>query len=205
MSELPPEINAELDPDKIVGENIQRFRKAKGMTQTQLAETLTEFTGQTVHQQTILKIEKGTRPLRYSEARSFADALNVPLEALSEGTETSERIAHIVEERHAIDELDKELHRLGEQMAYRLNRLAVSVSLNQEFGGESDGLRFLVKQSQQLTLRYDWGAELNRWILLSLSQQPYLAHIKPKFKADNYIDVLAKVAETPVRHWDTPE
>lgn len=65
------------DADKVIGENVQRFRTAKGLSQAQLAEALN------VAQQTILKIEKGTRPLRYTEAAAIAQTLDIPLDALA--------------------------------------------------------------------------------------------------------------------------
>ena len=69
--------------DRLIGGNVQQFRNAKKMSQAQLADAMTAKTGQPVAQQTILKIEKGTRPLRYSEAVAVAEALDVPLSALS--------------------------------------------------------------------------------------------------------------------------
>ena len=69
--------------DRLIGGNVQQFRNAKKMSQAQLADAMTAKTGQQVAQQTILKIEKGTRPLRYSEAVAVAEALDVPLSALS--------------------------------------------------------------------------------------------------------------------------
>ncbi len=69
--------------DRLIGGNVQQFRNAKKMSQAQLADAMTARTGQQVAQQTILKIEKGTRPLRYSEAVAVAEALDVPLGALA--------------------------------------------------------------------------------------------------------------------------
>lgn len=71
------------DADRAIGENVQRFRTAKGMSQAQLAVAMAERTGQQVHQQTIVKIEKGTRPLRYSEAVLISEVLDVPVGALA--------------------------------------------------------------------------------------------------------------------------
>jgi transcriptional regulator with XRE-family HTH domain len=71
------------EADRLIGANVQQFRNAKKMSQAQLAEAMSEKTGQQVAQQTILKIEKGTRPLRYSEAVGLAAALDIPLTALA--------------------------------------------------------------------------------------------------------------------------
>lgn len=72
----------ESDVDRLIGGNVQQFRNAKKMSQAQLADAMTAL-GLQVAQQTILKIEKGTRPLRYSEAVAVAEALDVPLSALA--------------------------------------------------------------------------------------------------------------------------
>jgi transcriptional regulator with XRE-family HTH domain len=77
------EVVEESDVDRLIGANVQRFRTAKKLSQAQLADSMSVRTGQQIAQQTILKIEKGTRPLRYSEAVALAAALDVPLNALS--------------------------------------------------------------------------------------------------------------------------
>lgn len=85
----------ESDVDRLIGGNVQQFRNAKKMSQAQLADAMTAKTGQQVAQQTILKIEKGTRPLRYSEAVAMAEALDVPLSALSPDRVTARERAHL--------------------------------------------------------------------------------------------------------------
>lgn len=64
--------------DISVGKNVQAMRKARGMSQTDLAEHLLRLTGTNYHQQTILRIEKGERPLKLSEAMAVAKAFGVP-------------------------------------------------------------------------------------------------------------------------------
>jgi transcriptional regulator with XRE-family HTH domain len=73
-----------------VGANVELFRKAADLTQTELAKQLSHR-GFAFQQQGILKIEQGTRPLRLEEARTIAELLNVPLDVLFE--QTDERLA----------------------------------------------------------------------------------------------------------------
>ena len=60
---------------------MQALRQAKGLSQAELAQRLTE-SGGSFQQQTILKVEKGTRPLRFEEANHVAAALGVPMSEL---------------------------------------------------------------------------------------------------------------------------
>jgi transcriptional regulator with XRE-family HTH domain len=62
----------------VSGRTVQRFRKAVGMSQTDLAQALTER-GASFQQQTVLKVEKGSRPLKLDEAALIADILTVPV------------------------------------------------------------------------------------------------------------------------------
>lgn len=68
--------------DERIAENVRRFRTAAGLSQAQLAEALSEY-GYTFQQQTILKIEKGDRPLKFAEALAIAHALRVSPVALT--------------------------------------------------------------------------------------------------------------------------
>ncbi len=61
-----------------VGENIRRLREARGFSQTELARYL----GESYRQQTVLKVEKGTRPLKLAEAVKIAEVLAVEVKDL---------------------------------------------------------------------------------------------------------------------------
>lgn len=72
--------------DQVVGANIQRYRTLLSISQAQLAERMTQR-GHAMQQQTILKIEKGARPLKFSEAVAMADCLKIEVQDLSEADE----------------------------------------------------------------------------------------------------------------------
>jgi transcriptional regulator with XRE-family HTH domain len=78
MTDTPEPLEA---LDALVGRNVQELRKAQGMTQTDLANEVTER-GIPFRQQTVVKIEQGKRPLRLTEADAVARALNVSVDAL---------------------------------------------------------------------------------------------------------------------------
>src|SRR4029450_4161698 len=115
-----------IDFNQRVGANLQLHRKAKGYSQSDLAGLL-EQRGLPFQQQTILKIEKGPRPLRLEEAFVIADILGIELSSLTEqfGNETIAAAAtEILQRAAAIARQDKsveELHdkRLREDEAWR--------------------------------------------------------------------------------------
>jgi transcriptional regulator with XRE-family HTH domain len=73
--------------NKRVGQNLKRYRQISGLTQTELAQRMTDR-GYPFVQQTMLKVENGSRPIKLEEALAFAQALHVSLELLwSQGSE----------------------------------------------------------------------------------------------------------------------
>lgn len=71
--------------DERIGERIKELRLEEGLSQAELAERMSAL-GVSMQQQTILKIEKGTRSLKLAEAAALASCLRtfvsqlVPLE-----------------------------------------------------------------------------------------------------------------------------
>jgi transcriptional regulator with XRE-family HTH domain len=101
-----------------VGGNLQQLRKEKGMSQTDLAQELTER-GFPFQQQTILKIEKGARPLKLEEAQVIAEILGVHPVLLSDYSnadpatvaraQRQNGLAGIAERHQQIAELEREI------------------------------------------------------------------------------------------------
>lgn len=69
------------DLNQLIGANLQLLRKDSGLSQSDLAERLTER-GVPFRQQTVLKIEKGSRPLRVDEAAIIAEVLDLSVDDL---------------------------------------------------------------------------------------------------------------------------
>jgi transcriptional regulator with XRE-family HTH domain len=72
-----------IDFNQRVGANVQRFRKATGMSQADLASQLTER-GLSFQQPTVLKVERGSRPLKFEEACAIAAILEISLTSLAQ-------------------------------------------------------------------------------------------------------------------------
>lgn len=87
-----------------IGENVRRFREALGLSQAQLAQRLTDSGLEGFHPQTVLRVEKGTRPLRLAEALVVAEALSVHVAELSEvDPDRAEQRAHFLAIKDAQD------------------------------------------------------------------------------------------------------
>lgn len=100
MADPHPSVNF----NAVVGANVQRFRKAAGLSQSDLAQALTDR-GASFQQQTILKVEKGSRPLRLEEAALLADVLHVPVTNLLRSEDDEEMIAAQIALNQAMTEV----------------------------------------------------------------------------------------------------
>ena len=65
--------------DDQVGRNVKQIRDALGMSQAEVAKGMTDDGCAGFYPQTILKVEKGTRSLKFTEADSLARVLRVPM------------------------------------------------------------------------------------------------------------------------------
>jgi transcriptional regulator with XRE-family HTH domain len=97
--------------DKAIGERIQKLRKARDLSQAELAESVERLLGSPFHQQTILKIEKGARSLKYVEAMQFARVLGVPLDDLGAVDGASGELLAMAEVQ--VERLNSSFHRVA--------------------------------------------------------------------------------------------
>lgn len=67
--------------DEQIGARVRELRREEGLSQAELAELMTDM-GVPMQQQTILKIEKGSRSLRMSEAVVMATCLRVTMSSM---------------------------------------------------------------------------------------------------------------------------
>ncbi|MFG2002319.1 helix-turn-helix transcriptional regulator [Spirillospora sp. NPDC048911] len=88
MPEEPPEEAVEGEPeiptttpDERFATNLRQHRERRGLSQAELARLMSEA-GYPMHQQTIAKIESGSRPVRLAEAVQLARALDTTIDML---------------------------------------------------------------------------------------------------------------------------
>lgn len=77
--------------NKAIGERLQLVRTRAGLTQGELVRKL-ELLGITLAQQTIAKIEAGSRPLKLAEGEAVATVLGVALDDLVPSGEHSDEV-----------------------------------------------------------------------------------------------------------------
>lgn len=137
--------------DEQIGKNVRTFREAKNWSQQELAAAAGRQLGEAIHQQTVLKIEKGSRPLRLTEAEAFARALEVRLEMLSEDDAKVLSTARIASRSKAVEEMRDQLFQFAGELAQRLEDLALVATQNHQ-----DADPRVVAQAG-LLLANDWG------------------------------------------------
>jgi transcriptional regulator with XRE-family HTH domain len=131
------------DFNQRVGANLQRFRKAAGISQADLADALSQR-GLSFQQPTILKVERGSRPLKFEEAHTIADILKITPSQLSDYTDDAERaaaIAQITAAARNIAEREKEITNLQVQNLFEdddrytgMERLAATGAVQDDDG-----------------------------------------------------------------------
>ena len=140
------------DFNQRVAANIRRFRKAAGMSQAQLAHELTAL-GYSWVQQTVVRVENGSQPLKLEEAAAVGKVLGVDVSVLSQSAENEEIAAAIADLRAAIEgtthsrrriaELEDEARYFEEMKREAENRLAQAGAWRNEDGSwhwrEEDG------------------------------------------------------------------
>lgn len=189
---------AEEDFDKLVGSNVQKYRTARGMSQADLAAAIST-PGEHVHQQTIQKIEKGTRPLKFSEAEKIARALTVNPLHLTDGETNVEANASFIERSAALGKLQTELQEFARRLAPLLVDLADLVAL-QRTDEECRPDPYLLEIAQSW-LGANWGKTLNVQLLDAIREHPRLADISPEFDAPTYGEVLTRLTEQDLSRW----
>jgi transcriptional regulator with XRE-family HTH domain len=100
--------------NKALGGNVKKYRLARGMSQADLAADLQER-GFPFHQQAILKVENGTRPLKVEEVSAIADVFGIGAAVLLQsGDEAAQQtrarmLQHVTRLELEIGELDRQL------------------------------------------------------------------------------------------------
>lgn len=198
MSEQSEQENGKgggVDPghvDRLIGANIRRYREARDLSQAELAEQLD------MHQQTVQKIEKGTRPLKHSEAIRFASALKVPLHELTARDTAAEIAAEAMRHSGRFSQLNRQVKALAKDIADALVDFALVSGFIQrglhEGEIEDDEIGASLTAAQTWLI-HNWGQTLNTQIMTALRSNEFLADMREEFDADSYAEVVQRVRE----------
>ncbi|WP_255801419.1 helix-turn-helix transcriptional regulator [Mycobacteroides abscessus] len=178
--------------DKLVGSNVQKYRKAKGLSQADLAAAIST-PNEGVHQQTILKIEKGARPLKLSEAEKIAHALKISTRHLSDVPRRADVNARYIAVHAQLASISGELSEIAERLAPLLVNLAVSLASEATSPEEDRPSSYLIDHAQSW-LEVNWGKGLNISLLEEIRETYPLTAPNPEFDANTYADVLRNLA-----------
>ncbi len=138
--------------DRIIGGNIQALRKRLDLSQAELAEKLTRSSGTNYHQQTILRIEKGERPLKVSEAIAFAKVFDVPVPTIWNGfTGDSDSAAIIEQLKNRAATKSREMRTNAEELQRALIELAEAIHIH------GDNLPREALEAAKDWVATDWG------------------------------------------------
>jgi transcriptional regulator with XRE-family HTH domain len=100
------------DFNERVGANVRFYRLARGMSQAEMARVLQDQ-GFPFQQPTILKVEKGTRPLKFEEAEAIAHILGMETMFLSLPDNGSTDVARH-DLQHAMEQIARAETRIAE-------------------------------------------------------------------------------------------
>jgi len=88
--------------EKSFGDKVRQWRRARNWSQEEVAAQL-RYQGFDMHQTTVAKIERGTRPLRVAEAVALAYIFKVPALAIFEGAGPEDQPENIAELQRELD------------------------------------------------------------------------------------------------------
>ncbi len=188
----------EIDLDLIVGANVQRFRTARGMSQAELAAAISTER-ERIPQQTILRIEKGKRQLKFAEAVQICKVLRVSLDDLGHPDgRAAIRNADYFSRFTRIGELQSELSAFASRLMRELVGLAYVINFDEAVETDPDlkASDYMVEAARGW-LGQDWGKELNRMLKTAIRSDVRLAELRPDLDAPTYAEVLEKLTCTP--------
>jgi transcriptional regulator with XRE-family HTH domain len=193
----------ELDFDKLVGSNVQKYRTASGLSQADLAAKLSADGGEHVHQQTIQKIEKGTRPLKFAEAVRIATVLKVPLASFDQRPGSVRADARLLKQNTALFDLDSLLKDLASDLAHELAQLAFSVAVDRSSAPEDRASHLRITTAEDW-LATEWGERFSDYLLDAILSHDLLvaSDIQQSLKSSDVPGVLAELAAIDVGRYD---
>lgn len=184
------------DEDLKIGANVARMRAARSLSQAELAERIG------VAQQTVAKIEKGTRSLKFMEARRICIALELPMALLEQEDGRASNSAQLIAHSTEMNSLSKELHEFAKRLAPALTQLAFTVSHMHDID-EYDRPAQSDLDRAASWLEVNWGEDLNDQIARALPTDDEIESINKDVDAQTYGEALARIARLKVEIHDS--
>jgi transcriptional regulator with XRE-family HTH domain len=179
------------DFDKLVGSNVQKFRVARGMSQADVASEMSIVSGERVHQQTVLKIEKGTRSLKYTEAAQLSRVLQVPISAFLDRPERAQAEANFVGLTYQLEEMDDNLKKFAAHLASLLIQVAEEVAINNARTLTDQAPSALIAEAY---LKAPWGKRFSSYLETSMMFSEVVSKNLRSLDTTDYGTILVGVA-----------
>ena len=177
---------------------MQKYRTASGLSQAELASKLSADGGEHVHQQTIQKIEKGTRPLKFAEAVRIATVLKVPLAAFDQRPRSVTADAQLLGLTIRLIDLDTLLKDLASDLAHVLINLAFSVARDRVSEPE-DRASSMRLETAEGWIATEWGERFSSYLLEAIIKDDLVAG-DIQLKSSDVPSVLAELAVSLERY-----
>ncbi|WP_349319145.1 helix-turn-helix domain-containing protein [Mycolicibacterium canariasense] len=176
--------------DARIGKNLAALRVSAGLSQGELAEQIG------VAQQTVAKMEKGTRPLKYAEAVAISERLSIPLSALADTEGGVESTAVMLTAMHQINSVESFLERRAHSMARHL--WTIASRLNAIKLGRRNRPRDWEAILDRATayLETDWGSEFNDKLTHAVRSRCFDVGVLAEVDDVSYQAILTKLANT---------
>lgn len=111
-------------PEVFAG-RLRQKRRARGLSQAELAERVSKLLGVAVDGSAVTRIEKHVRAVRLQEAITIAEVLDLPLSALIDDKDaTDDEIAVLAIELEAARGLEAEAHRAHQATLRRVRSIS---------------------------------------------------------------------------------
>lgn len=188
--------------DTLVGVNVQHYRSALGMSQAELAARLSE-SGERIHQQTILKIEKGARPLKFSEAIRVAHEFGIPVTRLLGSDSDAKTNADFISQAGKLDRTAQLLEEVAQSLADELVFSTVLIGRINDPEKAKPADQYRARLAAYLVI--DWGAIFDINLEKAIVDHGYVRSVLPEFEGDSYRDVLDRLTYIVSRPADEPE
>lgn len=176
--------------DARIGTNLAALRASVGVSQGELANQIG------VAQQTIAKIEKGTRPLKYAEAVAISEALKTPISALADKQDGVAITAVLLQAMHRITSVESWLEARASSIARNLFTIAVRLNAvtlgRRDQPDEWEGIH----ERATAYLETDWGSEFNEKVLHALRSRCFDIGVLPDVDDASYQAILRNLANT---------
>ena len=177
-----------MEVDAEIGRKLATLRAEAELSQGQLAEVLG------VAQQTIAKIEKGSRPLKYTEAMSICAFLGVPVSILSPWSDSEfDTAAAMIGHMLKVEGIQGQLDQMADHLSLTLFLIATWLgSIRRSESPKPDDWVELEKKADAL-LRETWGEKLDARLTQAVAVHRIEADTQAEAKG-HYITLLNEVA-----------